>query len=141
MKRLSEGFYPSLIFAIFIMLIMGLPGDYFPAVVSFWDWLTPDKIVHLAIFGIFSFITLWGYRNTLLQTSKTHTRKIFITTIIFTISYGALTEILQKYLFIRRYGCIYDFIADTIGCLLGIFLFTFYHKKKLKKIKNTRSNI
>ena len=141
MKRLSEGFYPSLIFSIFIMLIMGTPGNYFPAVVTFWDWLGPDKIVHLVIFCMFSFITLWGYRNTLLLANKNQVCKIFLITLIFTIAYGALTEILQKHLFIRRFGSIYDFFADTIGCFLGMIIFVFYYKKKLKKIKNPESNI
>ena len=45
------------------MVIMGLPGNCFPTVVSFWDWLGPDKIVHLFVFGILSFSMLWGYRK------------------------------------------------------------------------------
>lgn len=141
MKRLSEGFYPSLISAAFIMLMMGLPGNFFPTVVTLWDWLTPDKIVHLLVFGAFSYITLWGYRNSLIHADRNRVRRIFITTLLFTMSYGALTEILQKHLFVRRYGCLYDFIADSLGCLIGIVIFNFYYKKKLKKIRNTRINI
>lgn len=141
MKRLSEGFYPSLIFAVFIMVIMGIPGNFFPTVVGFWEWLTPDKTVHLILFGLFSYITLWGYRNVLSRSNRNDTRKIFITTFAFTTSYGALTEIFQKHLFIGRHGCVYDFIADAVGCCLGIILFIFCHKKKIKKIENTRINI
>ena len=118
-----------------------MPGNVFPTVVSFWEWISLDKIVHLIIFGLFSFVTLWGYRNILLHTDRNKAYKILITTSIFTISYGALTEILQKHLFVRRYGCIYDFIADVIGCLIGIIIFIFYYKKKIKKIRNSGSNI
>ena len=57
------------------------------------------------------------------------------------ILYGGLTELLQKYLFINRYGSIYDFIADTIGCLLGLIFFHFLVQKKLKKLKKSEDNI
>lgn len=136
MKRLSEGFYPSLISAIFIMILMGAPGNCFPTVVTFWDWLSPDKIIHILIFGLFSFITLWGYRKPMLLKDRKQVRRFFITTIIIIISYGGLTEVLQKYLFIGRYGCLYDFFADIIGCSLGVLVFIFYLKKKLKKNKH-----
>ena len=115
------------------MVLMGLPGKCFPTVVNFWDWIGPDKIVHFILFGTFSFLTLWGYRNKLLSKNISYTRKAFLLSFILIISYGALTELLQKYIFINRYGCIFDFYADAIGCVLGIIIFYLYFKKKLKK--------
>ncbi len=50
------------------------------------------------------------------------------------IAYGGLTEFMQKYVFTNRYGSIFDFIADTIGCILGIIFFLFIVQKKLKKM-------
>jgi hypothetical protein len=46
---------PALIWAFIIMLLTGLPGSYFPTIVSFWDWLSPDKIVHVFIFLVQTF--------------------------------------------------------------------------------------
>ncbi len=112
---------------------MGLPGRCFPTVVNFWDWIGPDKIVHFLLFGILAFLALWGYRNKMLSNSNSYKRKTFLLTFILTISYGGLTELLQKYIFINRYGSIFDFIADAIGCVLGIIVFFFCFKKKLKK--------
>ena len=114
------------------MVLMGLPGKYFPTVVSFWDWLGPDKIVHLILFAIFSFISLWGYRELLFNIDYPHRKRLFITISLISILYGGLTELLQKYLFINRYGSLYDFMADTIGCLIGIIFFSFFSSKKLK---------
>ena len=133
MRRLTEDFYPGLVTAIFIMVIMGMPGNYFPKVVSFWDWLGPDKIIHLIVFGILSFSMIWGYRKKLLHQSITSLKKAFLLTLLLSISYGAFTELLQKHVFINRYGSIYDFLADAIGCLLGVIAFFFYFKKKIKK--------
>jgi len=133
MRRLTEDFYPGLVTAIFIMVIMGMPGNYFPKVVSFWDWLGPDKIIHLIVFGILSFSMIWGYRKKLLHQSITALKKALLLTLLLSISYGAFTELLQKHVFINRYGSIYDFLADAIGCLLGVIAFFFYFKKKIKK--------
>ena len=54
---------------------MGLPGKYFPTVVCFWDWLGPDKIAHLLLFGFLAFITLWGYRKKLVDINYPHRKK------------------------------------------------------------------
>ena len=115
------------------MILMGLPGRYFPTVVNFWDWIGPDKIMHFLLFGSFAFLTLWGYRNKIISNNNSYKRKILLLTFIFTISYGGLTELLQKHLFINRYGSFLDFVADAIGCVLGIIAFFFCFKKKLKK--------
>ncbi|MBR3915445.1 MAG: VanZ family protein [Bacteroidales bacterium] len=141
MKRLTEDFYPGLIIAIFIMVIMGLPGNYFPNVVSFWDWLGPDKVIHLIVFGMLSYSMLWGYRKKILSHDVRYIKKSFLLTLLLSVSYGALTELMQKYVFINRFGSIYDFIADAIGCVLGAIVFILYFKKKVKKNKNTANNI
>ena len=133
MRRLSEGFYPCLISSIFIMVLMGLPGKYFPTVVNFWEWIGPDKIVHLILFGFLAFLTPWGFRKKILSEKDSYKRKVLIQSFLLTISYGALTEILQKYIFVNRYGSIYDFLANAIGCLLGTIVFFLFIKKKLKK--------
>ena len=133
MKRLSEKFYPGLICASVIMVLMGLPGKYFPTVVCFWDWIGPDKILHLILFAVFSFFSLWGYRHLFFNKNYPHKQKLLLTISLISILYGGLTELLQKYLFINRYCSLYDFIADIIGCFLGIILFHFLVQKKLKK--------
>lgn len=112
---------------------MGLPGNYFPTVVTFWDWIGPDKIIHLILFGALSFLTPWGFRKKILSEKDSYKRKVLIQSFLLTISYGALTEILQKYIFVNRYGSIYDFLANAIGCLLGTIVFFLFIKKKLKK--------
>lgn len=141
MRRLSEKFYPGLICAAFIMLLMGLPGRYFPTVVSFWEWIGPDKIVHLLLFGLFSYLTLWGYRKQLLSVNSSSQIKALLFVLFLTISYGALTELMQKYVFVNRYGSYFDFLADSIGCVLGVIAFYFYLKKKIKKIEKSENNI
>ncbi len=112
---------------------MGIPGKCFPTVVCFWDWLGPDKIVHFILFGLLAFLLLWGYRKKTVSENTLCLKKRFILTLIISIAYGGLTEILQKHVFINRYGSLYDFIADAIGCVIGVLAFNFYLKFFLKK--------
>ena len=121
MKRLSEGYYPSLIWALMIMLLMGLPGNFFPTVINFWEWLGPDKIAHILIFALLSFLILWGYRR------KIRNNKFLLCfcllSFLIASAYGALTEILQITIFVGRSGNIYDCCADTFGGLIGVVVF------------------
>ncbi|MBR5603743.1 MAG: VanZ family protein [Bacteroidales bacterium] len=114
------------------MVLLGLPGSCFPTVVDFWDWLGPDKIIHFILFGSLEFLSLWGYRKKI-SSGNNYKRKVYPLTFFLSMIYGGLTEILQKYIFINRYGSIYDFFADAIGCVIGVIIFNFYAKKKLKK--------
>ena len=115
------------------MILCGMPGSYFPKVRSFWEWLGPDKIVHSLMFAAFAFCTAAGYRQEYQERSSTYRIKLQAITLAITISYGALTEILQTYVFIGRYGSIYDFYADVIGCVLGVFIFKIIFRKKMIK--------
>ena len=115
------------------MILCGLPGSYFPQVRNFWEWLGPDKLVHLLMFGIFAFFMIFGYREEYCSRDKSYRIKLQIITLLISISYGALTEILQAHIFRGRYGSIYDFSADVIGCILGIFIFRLIFRKKIIK--------
>jgi VanZ family protein len=102
------------------MLLMGLPGNVFPEIVTFWDWLSPDKVVHLIVFGTLSFLILLGFREEL-ETEKKYKYVFFAITT--TVLYGTLTELLQAYVFTGRSGNVYDAMADTIGAVLGWLLY------------------
>lgn len=127
-------FWPAISWAIIVMLLVGLPGNVFPEIKSFWEWLSPDKVVHLFIFGTLSFLILFGYRDDIYGDNK---RKYFTIAIVLTTFYGILTEVLQYYVFIGRSGNVYDALADVIGAIFGCILYaplmTFLKKMKLIK--------
>lgn len=104
------------------MLLMGLPGNFFPTVINFWEWLGPDKIAHIFIFAFLSFLILWGYRRKIENNSK-YLLGFCLLSFLIASAYGALTEILQIILFVGRSGNIYDFCADTFGGLIGVVVF------------------
>lgn len=115
------------------MILCGMPGSYFPKVRNFWEWIGPDKIVHTVMFLVFAFLIIFGYRNEYCEKDKVYRIKLQWITLTVAVFYAALTEILQNYVFIGRYGSIYDFGADVIGCVLGIFIFKIIFQKKNDK--------
>ncbi|MBR6439279.1 MAG: VanZ family protein [Bacteroidales bacterium] len=133
MGRLTRHIYPGLFCGIIIMVLCGLPGSYFPKVRTFWEWLGPDKIVHSLMFAVFAFMVIFGYRKEYCEREKQYRVKLQWITLTVAIAYGAFTEIMQVYIFRGRYGSFYDFMADVIGCILGVFLFKIIFRKKMIK--------
>lgn len=129
-SMLFRRIWPSVLWAVAILILTGVPGNYFPTVVSFWDWLAPDKIVHIFIFGIQAFLLFHAFRVQFLPPKQ---RSVYVLVIVvLTTLFSLLTEVLQTYVFIGRHGNVYDFIADTVGVLFGFmayYLLTFKKKK------------
>jgi VanZ family protein len=120
--------WPSLVWALVILVLTGLPGKYIPEVVGFWDWIGPDKFVHVFIFGTLSFLIFYNLRA---QYRASNKRFIIVISIIgVTLAYALLTEILQATVFIGRDGNVYDFLANTVGAFSGWFMFSIVFRKK-----------
>lgn len=128
---------PAFLWALIILLLTGLPGSYFPEIKSFWDWLSPDKVVHLAMFGIFTFLLFFGNRAYFLKGNQRSLSVLFIGT---GIAFGGLTELLQAFVFVGRDGNYYDFFANTAGTFAGTLLFQLLLTKKLKKRNSGLNN-
>ncbi len=126
--QFTRNLWPGAIWAFIALLLTGLPGNYFPTIRSFWDWLSPDKIVHLIIFGTLSFLILWGYRSQYITSDQRY--KFLVWATVASIFYGGLTEILQKEVFVGRDGNIFDFLANVVGAFLGTLLFYLLYRKK-----------
>ena len=107
-----------LIWAAIIMIIMAIPGNYIPKANSFWSLFSPDKIVHLFLFGPLGYL-LANYSGT----KDFPATKTVIFSLTLGIIYAILTEVLQFFVFVGRNGNVYDAIADTVGLIIGLFIF------------------
>lgn len=130
MNKLTKRFIPGVICGIIILILTGLPGSCFPRVPTFWQWISPDKIVHIIMFGTQAAAVLWGYRDDYVSDEKKRSRLIVIALSV-TIVYSGLTEHWQNVIFINRSGNIYDFLADAAGAVLGVIIFKAACKKKI----------
>ncbi|MCW8941274.1 MAG: VanZ family protein, partial [Flavobacteriales bacterium] len=74
-----------------------------------------------------SFLSVLGFSkqpNSFLLSNKLQ----FFFSISFSIIMGGLIEVLQEYVFINRYGDWYDFIANSLGAIIGVI--GFYSMRK-----------
>jgi hypothetical protein len=120
--------WPAFVWAAFILVLCGFPGDKIPEL-SFLEWLKPDKIVHLIIFAIQSFLLIRGLQlqNNFLWFKKNAT----VISLVVTIAYGAFMELLQELIFINRNGDFRDALANAIGAFIGYW---YFKKQYLKSV-------
>jgi len=119
--------WPALACALLILIISGIPGNQIPEIPTFLDWLSPDKIVHVIIFGILSYLILFGNRQQYLK-YKNRSYYIIIAVLLSAV-YGLITELLQYYVFIGRNANIFDFYANAIGAISGGMAYYLQHFK------------
>lgn len=112
----------AILWALFIAFLCGIPGRDIPHI-SFLELLSFDKFVHA---GIFFWLVIFLTRGFLLQEKfATLRRNPKSWALVFAIPYGGLLEILQGTLFVERSADIYDFIANSFGCVMAALLFAF----------------
>ena len=112
--------------AILILILCGLPGKDFPKL-TFLQWLRPDKIVHLILFGVQSYLLIKGF--SLQDRIFTLKQNAAFWGVFLSITYGALVEVLQLTIFIGRSGDVRDAIANAIGAAIGLWFFRRYGTK------------
>src|SRR5204863_7426856 len=111
----------------FVLILCGLPGKDFPDL-TFLEWLKPDKIIHLFLFGIQCYLLIKAFNQ--MEESSALFKNAIIYSLTLSISYGVVVEILQTYIFIQRDGDVRDAIANAIGALLGVWIYRKRNKKK-----------
>lgn len=79
-----------------------------------------------------AFASMWGFRNDYIKGDKRFRKNARTVALFACCAYGGLTELLQKYVFVGRYGSFFDFYADVIGCFLGVLMFHVFFQKKQK---------
>lgn len=124
---------PGFIWSVIILILSGVPGNYVPAVFSFLDWISPDKLVHIIMYSVLVFVFLRGLRKQ--NSNRGISKKTIYLVLSISIVFGGITEVLQNIVFIRRDGNVYDFLADIVGCAIGLMVYLLYQRKKNGKIR------
>lgn len=84
------------------------------------------------MFGILSFLMLWPYRH---DQRKGKKGSLIVIILLTGVVFGAVTELLQAYVFVGRHGNIFDFFANATGTMTGMVLFSLFMQKKHKNKK------
>ncbi|RWY46267.1 VanZ family protein [Mucilaginibacter gilvus] len=108
---------PAILWALFILVICSIPMGSVGSSRLFFPGF--DKLTHCGLFFVLAVLYCYG------SIRKFKTRQvrseIAIKNTIVLISYGALIEVLQMYIFTWRSGDMADLFADTVGACMGIF--------------------
>ena len=113
---------PVSIWLLIILIISGFPGNKIPEV-PIWQF---DKFIHSGVYAILSILVLLAFDKQYSITKSRYITQIIV--VLISVSYGGFMEILQNYIFINRSGNLYDFIANTIGAIFGIFMYPYIVK-------------
>ena len=122
-------FIISLIWAILILVLCGIPGGSLPRGPIF-NIPNLDKFVHAGLYFPLAFFL--GAEFDLSKKNILRLAGALLTMLIVAL-YGGLIEFLQKTIFINRTADIVDFLADVIGGLAGLtvyylFFRPFFHR-------------
>ncbi|TFF40131.1 VanZ family protein [Mucilaginibacter psychrotolerans] len=117
MNARFKAYWPAILWALFILVICGVKlGGVSKAPMFFAGF---DKLTHCGLFFVLAVLYCYG------SIRKFKTRglriEIAIKNTIVLISYGALIEVLQKYVFTWRSGEPADLFCDALGACMGIF--------------------
>ena len=111
---------PALWWALLILLLCFLPGSAIPEL-TFLDWLKPDKLVHLFLFGVLSFLMAKGFASQETNGFLQNFPKLIA--VLISSVYGAIIEVIQEFCIPGRNGDVYDSLADSLGAIIGIWIF------------------
>jgi VanZ family protein len=121
----------AMLWALIILILCGMPGKDIPHI-SFLELLSFDKFVHAGIFFVLTLLTVRGFLMQTKYDALKNSPKLIAATIC--IAYGGALEIMQGTICEGRSTDIFDFIANSVGCMLGIGLYEWMEKKMLMKI-------
>lgn len=108
---------PAILWAFFILLICNMSLGKVAESSRFFPGF--DKLTHCGLFFVMVVLYCSGHLRAKRLNFLSIKDAFFITLII--IFYGAVIEVLQKYVFVWRSGDWNDLFADSVGACMGIF--------------------
>jgi len=118
----------AMLWALLIFILCAIPGKDIPHV-SFLELLEFDKFVHASLFFVLLLLAVRGCKLQDQFQRLSSQAKIISGTI--SIIYGGSLELMQSAFFVERSADIYDFIANSFGCIMGLVFYDQIEKKYL----------
>lgn len=115
---------PSVLWSLIILWIISIPGTSIPSSKLF-DIPHFDKLVHAAVFAVFTFLLTYGLR---MQQIIVLNKYPYTISLLVGVVYSMLTEWIQLRFVDSRSGELYDLIADLAGCLMGVLLYYYLNR-------------
>jgi VanZ family protein len=111
--------WPVFVWAFLILALCAMPGKDIPHV-TWLEAISFDKWVHA---GVFFVLVILGLRGLLHLRPARSRQNANLLTLLPALCYGGLLEVLQGAVFVDRSADVFDFIANSFGCVMGVVLF------------------
>jgi VanZ family protein len=119
-------FLPFIIWTLVIFGLCSMPGKSIPKI-NWLELLSFDKFVHASIFFVEQLFLMHALIS--LSGENIFKKNYKWISVLFCVTYGGSLEIMQYTIFSERSGDVLDFIANSTGCIAGLFLFNPLAKK------------
>lgn len=120
MKNKTNWLLPSILWFFITTILLCLPGKKIPRIGFLQHIPQFDKIVHIVLFGILSFLFC-----------KSSPKKYYWFVAILCALYGVAMEFVQKNYIPNRSFDIWDIVADTIGSFAAVIFILTERKNKI----------
>jgi VanZ family protein len=124
LKKTPQAIGIALTWSIFVTVLLCLPGAAFPKE-KWFDKIWLDKWIHVCLFSVMVF--LWCRVAAQLTWKKI---RFFYKIAFYFFLYGIAMEFVQKYFIPNRSFDVTDMIADGIGSVMGVIIFSKMFIKK-----------
>ena len=124
MVNFIKNYLWAFLWSLFILFVCLIPSSELPKI-NFFSEYHVDKFIHFFLYFIQSalFLLLGSYKTNTNYFRRKHT--IFV--LFYGLLLGIIIEFTQQHYIVGRAGNLYDFIADSLGILLGL---SFFARKK-----------
>lgn len=122
-------FIPAILWFVFLMVLICLPGQEFPEIDGWSAWLKRiyfDKWAHAGMFGVMMFLFALPFKSADLPEKKKKSIYLFIA--VLTCIWGLITEIIQLYVPFRSFDLL-DWAADSFGTIIALYAMRLFPTK------------
>lgn len=123
---------PALIWGAFIFVLISIPGKDIPS--SDWmQMISLDKWIHAGVFAVLMILVFHGYKQYDFARPRYYVNVILLLLVII---YGGGTELYQHFFLADRYADVYDFLANSVGAIIGMLIYQRYAIAFYRRFQN-----
>jgi VanZ family protein len=123
----TKKFIPGIAWFFLILIAVCIPGYDLPKVDKWMITINYDKLIHVGLFAVLAALFMHPIsKSALTKKEKWH---YFIKITIATAIWGLTSELIQKFFIPSRSFDLTDFLADTFGGVIALFVCKKYFLK------------
>ncbi len=116
-NKVLNSFIPGIMWWIFVLVLMFTPGKDFPSLGSWTELISLDKIIHVSFFALMVYLFCRPLYPKAINPA--YKQQLFLKIAVACATWGLSIEFIQHFWIPGRSMDMFDFVADSFGCLLA----------------------